>query len=71
MRKLTAFSLASSGEKCLINTDNIAFVLPLTGEDDEKKLLKFSRVYLKALAIDNEEKWIDVQETLEEIRRKC
>ena len=71
MRKLITMTLASSGERCLVNPNNIAFAMRVQGEDSEKESMTFSRLFLKELTIENDAKWVDVKETLDEIGKKC
>lgn len=70
MSKLAVFTLASNDDRCLINPDNIALVMKMDGENEDQSVT-FSRVFLKALTIPSDEKWVDVKETVDEIRRKC
>lgn len=71
MKKLKWFTLASDGMPVLIDTSNIAFVTSIEMDDEDRGKINFRRVVLKEVAIASDNKWVDVSETLEQIRRKC
>ena len=71
MKKLVALTLAANGERCLADPSSIVFVLGMNGETEDKEPFKYSRVFLKSPTFDNGDNWVDVKETVDEIRRIC
>lgn len=69
--KKAVLTLASSGESCLIDPDIVLFALRMDGDTEDKEPFRFSRVFLKTLTFESGDNWVDVKETIDEIRRKC
>ena len=67
MRKLRKYTLASSGKAVLVDRDNIAFAMEMEVENEGKEKITFTRIALKQLDIDDDAKWVDVMETIDEI----
>lgn len=55
-------TLAGNHNPVLINRDNIAFAVPIEDKD-----VKFTRIYLKQVAVKDEPPFVDVEEGLREI----
>jgi hypothetical protein len=60
-------TLSNGNKPVIIPKDNIAFAMETAGENAEGKTVSFTRVFLKAVMIDDEAKWVDVRETPKEI----
>jgi len=67
MRSLLLLTLASNKNKVAVAVDNIAFALWMEGADEHGKPMKFTRVFLKHVIMEDMDKWVDVIETPEEL----
>lgn len=55
----------------LLDENNILFAETLEGKDEDKKEIKFTRVYLKQPIPngDDETQWIDIHESVEKLAK--
>lgn len=64
-------TLATNGEPVIIPVDNIAFAIASDGiKEDGSKGDRYSRIFLKQIIINDNDKWVDVRETPEQIAKK-
>lgn len=68
---LILLTLASNNKKVVISKDNIAFAMEIEEENDNKKKIQFTRVFLKQLTISNDSSWVDVVEKPKDLYEKC
>lgn len=62
-------TLSNGNKPVIIPKDNIAFAMETTGENVNGKRVTFTRVFLKAVMIDDDAKWVDVVETPDKIAK--
>lgn len=62
-KDFAVFTLASNGLPVAIALNNIAFAMLIEEENEKQEKVRFTRVYLKQVLIDDDSKWVDVKES--------
>lgn len=55
-------TLASNSMEAVIASDNVAFAIRMTAENEKHEKDEFTRVFLKQVIMDDESKWVDIKE---------
>lgn len=63
-------TLSNGNKPVIIPKDNIAFAMRTKGRDNKGSNIEFTRIFLKAVLIDDDAKWVDVIESPEQIIKK-
>lgn len=67
-KQFVPVTLASNDMEAIIATDNIAFAIRMTAENEKHEKEEFTRVFLKQVEMKDESKWVDVRERPGEIK---
>lgn len=62
-KDFAVFTLASNGLPVALALNNIAFAMLIEEENEKQEKVRFTRVYLKQVLIDDDSKWVDVKES--------
>lgn len=62
-KDFAVFTLASNGLPVALALNNIAFAMSIEEENEKQEKVRFTRVYLKQVLIDDDSKWVDVKES--------
>ena len=67
-KRFIPVTLASNDMEAIIASDNIAFAIRMTIENEKHEKDEFTRVFLKHIEMNDESKWVDVKENPRELR---
>lgn len=62
-KDFAVFTLASNGLPVALALNNIAFAMSIEEENEKQEKVRFTRVYLKQVLIDDDSKWVDIKES--------
>ena len=60
-------TLSTNGKPAYVDRENISFMVEIEEENEQKKMLSFTRIFLKQIAAQDVPPFVDVRETINEI----